>query len=129
MDRVKDSEYKEVKSSAQRFSKKLHSSLFLILLSSLFFSIPFLITFIIFSIFSSSIECKDELKLVKSAYLDETNEFDITVAEAIKILWRDPGSKLSLIILNYLQKKFKVIFHFLIFFIDFYFLLICLRNC
>ena len=122
MDRVKDSEYKEVKSSAQRFSKKLHS------LSSLFFSIPFLITFIIFSIFSSSIECKDELKLVKSAYLDETNEFDITVAEAIKILWRDPGSKLSLIILNYLQKKFKVIFHFLIFFIDFYFLLICLRN-
>lgn len=36
-------------------------------------------------------ECKDEFKLIKGAYLDEGNEFDITVADAIKVLWKDPG--------------------------------------
>ena len=39
-------------------------------------------------------ECKDEFKLIKGAYLDEGNEFDITVADAIKVLWKDPGKPL-----------------------------------
>jgi hypothetical protein len=29
--------------------------------------------------------------MIKGAYLDEGNEIDITVAEAIKVLWNDPG--------------------------------------
>jgi hypothetical protein len=29
--------------------------------------------------------------MIKGAYLDEGNEIDITVAEAIKVLWQDPG--------------------------------------
>ena len=85
MDREKDSGNEEVKSGAQRFLRNF--------LPQYFYS--FSHHFYFFSILSSTVECKDELKLVKSAYLDETNEFDITVAEAIKILWKDPGSKLS----------------------------------
>jgi hypothetical protein len=42
-------------------------------------------------LFHIFIECKAQFQMIKGAYLDEGNEIDITVAEAIKVLWNDPG--------------------------------------
>ena len=54
--------------------------------------------------------------------MDETNEFDATVAEAIKVLWKDPGTKN---ILKYLRKYFYNLTFFLFIF---YYLFVYLSS-